>query len=467
MDITSLSSGTQNSGLISSLGVGSGLPLDDLLDQLQTSENASLQPIQAQEDTANATLSAYGTLQNSISNLQAAAQPLSNPQSFNTLQANVGGSAFTATVDGGAIAGQYDVTVDQLASAQTLVTAGQASQTISNGTGGSLTITLANGTSNTLDLTGKDTSLNGLVAAINGDSALGVSATLVNDGSASPYHLLLIAQQTGTQAAVSSISSDNANLQNLLGFTQGDTGSGVTERAASNAQLHIDGVAISSPSNTLQSAITGVTLTLQSVDADPTKLDITHDTTQATQSVQNLVTAYNSVLSTLQSLTAYDTGTQTASPLTGNPLALQVQEQLNNALDTPSSSGSLSSVFSLGLSTDPTTGQLSLNTDTFSSLLASDPTDVQNVLAGASGVGQAFQTMSDQLLQTGGAFSSATEGTKNLLSDLQAQYQQQSDNISSEMDNYRQEFTALDSMMAQMNSLSSYLTQQLAGLSNG
>jgi flagellar hook-associated protein 2 len=463
MALSAISAGSSDAATMTSLGVGSGLPLSTILDELETSEDAALQPIQDREDSINATLSAYGKLQSALSGLQTAAQTLADTSTYDTLQASASSAAFTATVGSGAVAGQYSISIDQLASAQTLVSAGQASRTAGNGTGGTITLTLADGTSHTLDLTGKDTSLGGLASAINADSSLGVSATIINDGSSSPYHLLLIARQTGTQAAVTSIGSDNASLQSILGFTQGAS-SNVTETAASNALLQIDGIDITSQSNTVENAVTGLTLDLNAVDTSPATLALTHDDTQTIQAAQGLVTAYNNVLSTLQSLTAYDATTQTGSPLTGDPLALEVQERMFDALDTPVSGGAIGSLFNLGLSTDPTSGQLSLNADTLSGLLASDPGDVQSLLGGSTGIGDAFQTVTDKLLQSGGPFSSATTSDNDMLNDLKTQYEQTSDRIDTQMDTYRQQFTALDAAMAQMNSLSTYLTQQLSGL---
>lgn len=463
MALSAISAGSSDAATMTSLGVGSGLPLGTILDELETSEDAALQPIQDREDSINATLSAYGKLQGALGDLQTAAQTLADTSTYDTLQASASSAAFTASVGSGAVAGQYSISVDQLASAQTLVSAGQASRTAGNGTGGTITVTLADGTSHTLDLTGKDTSLGGLASAINADSSLGVSATIINDGSGSPYHLLLIARQAGTQAAVTSIGSDNASLQSILGFTQGAS-SNVTETPAGNALLHIDGIAITSQSNTVDNAVTGITLDLNAVDASPATLTLTHDDTQTIQAAQGLVTAYNNVLSTLQSLTAYDATTQTGSPLTGDPLALEVQERLFDALDTPASGGAIGSLFNLGLSTDPTSGQLSLNADTLSGLLASDPEDIQSLLGGSTGIGDAFQTLTDNLLQSGGPFSSATASANGMLNDLKAQYDQTSDRIATQMDTYRQQFTALDAAMAQMNSLSTYLTQQLSGL---
>ncbi|HEX7386646.1 MAG TPA: flagellar filament capping protein FliD [Castellaniella sp.] len=449
----------------SSLGVGSGLPLGTLLTQLQTSEQASLQPIQQQEDSANATLSAYGQLQGAVTALQTAAETLTTPGTFNALKTNVSGSGFTASAASGAVAGQYSVTVEQLAKSQTLYTAGQPSATTANGTGGTLTFTLGDGTTHTLDLTGKDTSLNGLVGAINSTPGLGVSATLVNDGSASPDHLLLIANKTGIQGAVTQISSSNTNLQTMLGFGQGTT-STVTEDPAANAQLHVDGIAVTSQSNTVQDAINGVTLTLNAVNATPSTLTVAQDNTSVTQALQGFIVAYNTLQSGIQSLTAFDTSNGTGSVLTGDSLARELQGQTQNALNTFSSGGVLDSLFQMGVSSDPLTGQLSLDTTAFSQALATNPSDVQNVLGGASGVGNAMQTLTTHMLDTGGLFSNATNGLNATIKDLQSQYTEQSNRISDDIANYRSQFTALDSMVAQMNSLSTYLTQQLSSISS-
>ena len=455
---------SSNMALFSSLGVGSGLPLGTLLTQLQTSEEASLQPIQSQESTVSATLSAYGQIQSAVTALQTAAQTLTTTGIFNALQTSVTGSAFTASAGTGAVAGQYSVTVDQLAKSQTLYTSGQSSATAANGTGGTVTLTLGDGSTHTLDLTGKDTSLNGLVSAINADSSLGVSATLINDGSATPYHLLLIANKTGDQGAVKSISSNNGAVQSLLGFTQGSA-SAVTEAPAANAQLHIDGIAVTSQSNTVQNAVSGVTLTLNAVDTSPTTLSITQDNTKVTNAVQGFVAAYNTLQSTIQSLTAYDTTSNSGSVLTGDSLALQVQSQTQSALDTFLPSGTINSLFELGVSSDPTSGKLSLDTTALSQALTKDPTGVQNVLGGTGGVGNAVQTLTTNMLETGGLFSNADDSLNQTLKDLQSQYTETSNRISADIANYRQQFTALDSMVAQMNSLSTYLTQQLSGIS--
>ncbi len=113
---------SMDTSTFSSMGVGSGLPLGSLMTQLQTSENLALEPIQSQEDSLNAKISAYGKLKSAVSALQTAAQTLSSTGTFTALKTSVTGSAFTASAGSGAVAGQYSVTVDQLATAPSRTT---------------------------------------------------------------------------------------------------------------------------------------------------------------------------------------------------------------------------------------------------------------------------------------------------------------------------------------------------------
>ncbi|HUH40595.1 MAG TPA: flagellar cap protein FliD N-terminal domain-containing protein, partial [Castellaniella sp.] len=189
----------------SSIGVGSNLPLNDLLDNLRKNENNALVLIQSRQVAVQTKISAYGQLQGAVSALQKAAEAVGKPEVFGALKATTGSEAFSVTTGKTAIAGQYSIQVDTLARAQTLVAQGRTDRDVAIGSGGSVTITLANGESHAIDLTGKDTSLVGLVAALNGDPDSGVNATLVNDGTGAPHRLLLTSRSTGTESAVQSI----------------------------------------------------------------------------------------------------------------------------------------------------------------------------------------------------------------------------------------------------------------------
>src|SRR5690606_15258471 len=140
---------------VSSIGVGSGLPLEDLLRDLRNSENTALALIQSKQVTAENRLSAYGKIQSAIEAMQTAGTNLAKADTYGALKTTVSSDAFTATASTKAIAGQYNITVDTLATSQTLVTQGVTDRDAANGTGGVITFDFGDETK-TLDLTGKD-----------------------------------------------------------------------------------------------------------------------------------------------------------------------------------------------------------------------------------------------------------------------------------------------------------------------
>src|SRR5690606_39414663 len=105
---------------VSSIGVGSGLPLDQLLTDLRNSENQALALIQTRQVSAQNRLSAYGNIQSSIEALKTAAEKIGKAETLDALKTSTASEAFTASATHKAIAGQYSVQVNTLAKAQTL-----------------------------------------------------------------------------------------------------------------------------------------------------------------------------------------------------------------------------------------------------------------------------------------------------------------------------------------------------------
>lgn len=454
---------------ISSIGVGSNLPLDKLLDDLRNSENNALVAIQSKQITAQNRLSAYGKISSSIEALKAAGTAIADKNTFGALKSSVAGDGLTASASSKAIAGQYSIKVETLATSQTLVTEKQASRTAANGADGVITFTLGDGSQATLDLTGKSTSLEGLVSAINADSKLGVQATLVNDGSGTPHRLLLTSTKTGTDASVASIDvAGNDALRDIIGYGSGNPSSSISATAAAtNATIKINGIAISSQRNTITDAIDGVTLSLTKADLNATNtVTISRDDSAATKAIGAFVSAYNSLQSTIKSLTTYDVEAKKGSALTGDSLARRVQTQFQSVLNVSGSSGAIRSLSAIGINSDPKTGQLSIDNDKLTAALKDHLPDLQNLLTGENGLTKKISTIADSFLASGGLISAAKEGADRSIVDLQKQYDATSARIDSKMEVYRMQFTALDSMVAQMNSVSTYLTQQLSMLGN-
>ncbi|OZI18445.1 hypothetical protein CAL26_12005 [Bordetella genomosp. 9] len=459
---------------VTSLGSGSNLDLQGILDSLKDNEKLALVPIQNQQTLVTTQLSAYGTLQQAIETLQTAAGTLADPKTYNVTTATVvgGSTAFTVKTQPGATPAKYKVQVDQLATAEQLKSDAIGDRTAKIGTGGSITVTLADGTSKTIDVS-KDTSLNGIARAINADEKAGVTAAILTDGDGKSY-LQLTSTNTGTKAAVTKITSTNTDIQSAIGYDAAATPTGgmTQQEAAADAKATINGVQIVSGSNTLDKNIDNVTISLTDVTDGPVTVNVSTDSSGVVSAVQGFVSAYNTLQTLVTSLTKYDPTTDQGSALTGDSTTRSISSSLASAMRVlASGTDTLRTIQDLGITTSPDDGTLVLNLNTIDSnnlhslndSLSSNPKDVGDIL---TALGTSVGTAIKGILGTNGLLSNRTAGLTETKKSLQDQYDSVSDRIDADIANLRAQFVQLDSFVAQMNSTSSYLTQQFAALSN-
>ena len=461
---------------ISSIGVGSGLPLDQLLNDLRTTERQSLTLIQQRTVKEQSRLSANGTLKSGIEALKTAAEALGKADTYGAMKTSVSGEAFTASAGTGAIAGSYRVNVTGLAQSQSLRSetgVDTTDTTLVTGAGTvSIAVELADGTTTTLEVDAADASLEGIIKAFNDNTEVGVGATVVNNGAETGGNFLLMnAKGTGTQAAISNITitgdgtTDVTTLQNVLGYegTAAANGSGMMEAsAAQNATVEINGIAVTSQTNTLEGAIEGVTLNLTKDDAGEQTLTVSRDDAVTKKAVEELVNKYNGLLTSIGSLTAYNTETNKGAALSGDSLARRVQSEVRSALNVAVEGLNLSQ---LGITTDYKTGKLSIDSSKLDTALKDNLPRVQELFSGTGGISERMTAVTDQFVRDGGIISTTTDSINNNIRKLGEQYDSASERIDNKMEIYRRQFTQLDTMMARMNSTSAYLTQQLSMLS--
>ena len=346
---------------ITNLGSVSGLPLEKILTDLAAANDKALQRYDTRATSYQARINAYSQLQSALEAVQKSAATLGKLETMAAMTGSVtGGNALTATVGEGAAAGQYSIEVKNLAIAQGLRSGAVADRTAKNGDTGTFEIELTNGTKRTIDLKG-DTSLNGIVKAINADDKAGVRATVLNDGNGNNY-LMLTAKDTGVQASVKNITvTGDQSLKNILGFSTAADGttSGMTQTKAKDAELVINGLTVKSGSNNVSKVIDGVTLNL--TDTTPTdkpiQLKLEADVSVATKAVQDFVKTYNALQTTIKGLTAYNPkepdDTKKASPLTGDGTTRSIQSAVSSVLSGALGSGNVKSLADLGITTDP------------------------------------------------------------------------------------------------------------------
>jgi flagellar hook-associated protein 2 len=153
--------------------------------------------------------------------------------------------------------------------------------------------------------------------------------------------------------------------------------------------------------------------------------------------------------------------------LTGDATVRSIQSDLASSLRVLTGSGDINTIQDLGITTDTTSkdGLLTVDDDMLSAALTSHPADVQNILGGTGGLGDLMSTTTTDMLSSSGMLQSRTDGLNQTAKSLQDNYDNASDRIDADIANLRARFVALDAFVAQMNSTSTYLTQQFASLS--
>ncbi|MGV2864324.1 flagellar filament capping protein FliD [Achromobacter sp. ESBL13] len=454
---------------ITNLGSVSGLPLEKILSDLQDAETKKLEVYTTRAQSYQTRIDAYSQLQSALEALQSSAAVLGKTETMAAIKGSVtGGSALTATVAAeGAVAGQYTIEVKNLARAQSLQSSAVADRTAKNGATGTFEIELADGTKRTIDLK-DDTSLNGIVKAINADDKAGLRATVINDGNGNNF-LMLTARDTGEKASVKSITvNGDQSLKDILTFSTdaGGVTSGMTATKGQDAEVIINGIAVKSGSNNISTAIDGITLNLaEKTDADkPITLKLEADTTVASKAVQDFVTKYKTLQTTIKNLTSFDAKASTNQPLTGDGTTRSIQSALSGALQGVLGSGTLKSMADLGITTDATARELKLDTTKLTKALTENPADVTKLLTGENGLAKNIDAALKDVLGSTGSLKTRKDGLAKSITAVDAQKARAKASSDAEIQRMRAQFVALDTFYMKMQSTGSYLTQQFEAM---
>ncbi|MGI9309781.1 MAG: flagellar filament capping protein FliD, partial [Gammaproteobacteria bacterium] len=269
---------------ITSTGIGSGLDIAGLVQQLVAAEAAPVSTRIAQKEARVQTkLSAFGSLKSALSDFRDQLDKMRTAKSFLTRSATSGNEdLFSVSVSESALPATYSVDVTQLAQTQKLTSGTFSDKDTVVGTG-TLTITVGSAAFN-IDVTAENNTLAGIRDSINGAlDNTGVSATIVNADAGS--YLILTGENTG---AANSMTVTQAGGDGGLAALEYDPGAGLkslTESiAAQDALVKIDGFDVLSSTNKITGAVDGVTLDLLQADPGfPASLQIDNDTDAVTQ----------------------------------------------------------------------------------------------------------------------------------------------------------------------------------------
>jgi flagellar hook-associated protein 2 len=454
---------------ITSAGIGSGLDVSGLVSQLVASERAATDTrLQAAQTKAQSQISALGTFRSVLADFQTAAQALRDGGATTLAATSSNTDLLTATASKTASAGSYNVQVVQLAQASKLASAAYASSSTALGTG---TLHISVG-SNSFDVAIGDSAntLAGIRDAINNASDnKGVQASLLNTSDGVRLTLTSTATGAANALGVSVTDSSGAAISpagsglDALAYTSGNQQlSQVT--AAQDAQIKIDGYNFSSGTNIFSDAIAGVSFTATKADPNTTfAVNVGLDQNAVQTAAQTFVTKFNILNATIATYTRYDPTTKTAAALLGDPVALSLSQQMRSALTSAVGTGNVQTLSQLGITTG-TDGSLSLDSTKFLAAVQSDPSTVANVL-GKDGFGGKISNLADSYLDASdGRITAETDGANAQLKDISKQQDDLNTRMAAVQARYLAQFTALDTLVAQMKNTGTYLTQQLANL---
>jgi flagellar hook-associated protein 2 len=391
---------------ISSLGVGSGLDIASIVEQLVASEAVPKETLlNAREAELQAELSAVGTFKAALSSFQDTFSSLSTATAFRQATAASSDSGvFTASASGEAIPGSYSIEVTDLAQAHKLASKAFTNTTDTVGTGdltfrfGTYDSDLNTFTANpertieSITIDGTNNSLEGIRDAINA-ADIGVSASIVNDGSG--YRLMFKSDSTGADNSIEITVNDtgDGNHLNDSGLSQlafdptaagVGTGKNLTQTsAAQDASFSIDGLLMTRSTNDVTGAIEGVNLTLKGeTSGTPALLTVSAITSTASNNVQAFVNAYNELETSLDQLTGYNATTDQAGALLGDSLVNGALNGIRNLItgSITGLSGQYTSLAQLGISFQAD-GSLELDASTLNQALEDDPDAVARVFA--------------------------------------------------------------------------------------
>ncbi|MBT8098092.1 MAG: flagellar filament capping protein FliD [Gammaproteobacteria bacterium] len=451
---------------IISSGIGSGLDVSGIVSQLVAAEGQPAeQRILRGEAAAQSKLSAYGSLKATLSEFR---DQLDIMKDLNQFLARKASSAnedlFTVSADTTALPASYAVEVVQLASAQKLTSGAFADADTAIGTG-TLQIDVG-GNAFSLEITEDNNTLAGIRDAINAASDnSGVAATIVNADAGS--YLILSGDKTGEASTITVTQADGDGGLAALEYDPPNGLNSLNETsAAQDALIRVDGFDVTSDNNSIAGAINGVTIDLvQSAAGTTETLTIANDTDEVRRTINEFVESYNQLITTFDSLSAYDAENQVGGPLLGDASLRSIRDQLRREMSVSiaEASATFGTLREIGIETE-LNGQMSVVEEDLTEVLNNDFTSVGQLFASNAGFAVRLFDVVDGFLSDEGILTTRTEGLTKTIETYTEQRDSLNERLAALETRLLRQFNAMDALVAQLSNTSSFLTQQLASL---
>lgn len=446
------------------VSAATNLDVNSLVSQLMTVERYPLTVLDQKEASYQAKISAYGTIRSALASLQSATQTLTQASTFKNLSVTSSNTGVVSgTASASATTGAYSVEVTQLAKYNTLrSTAAYTAMgdTLNHGT---LAIKVGTGSAINVTIDSSNNTLLGVRNAIN-NSGAGVTASIVNDGT--NQRLLLTSNTSGSAGAVTVTATDSGS-GGAFALSGLDSASLDPVQAADDAKFKVNGLSITRSSNTVTDVVPGLTLNLSQTGS--AAISVAGNNAGIITAAQAFVTAYNAVVSQNSSLSAYDASSETPSILTGDSTLRSIQNKLGSLVNSSVSGigGDLSRLSSVGISLQKD-GTLKLDSAKFTLALNNPDNDVASLFTqttpGNKGLAVQFNDWLTSVTGTSGTIANRINGITSSIDGLDDQRDRLNTRLALIETRYRTQFSALDSLISNMNTTSTFLEQQLSAL---
>ncbi|MCK9817266.1 flagellar filament capping protein FliD [Pseudomonas sp. MAFF 302046] len=467
------------SPIVPSTGLGSGLNISGIVEALVNADKAAKQgQITRATATNTASISGIAKLQSLLATFQTTIKTLGStttPQFNGFAATTTNDKAVTGTATNTAVAGTYVVKVTNLATSSKVASAAFAGGTTSAIPTGDLKIS-QNGTDYNLSVKSGAT-LQSVRDSINSDSALkgaGISANIVTDSFGSRLVLGSTTTGAGSDISVSGIAGLEIDGTALMGDTPTATSSGAIGSVALDAKYSVDGLALTSSKNTIDKAVSGLTLNLVAADSVGTTITVAANTDGLKASIQKFVDAYNAVangITALTKATVNDDGTTTAAAMTGDALPRSILAEIRKPLSEVGAGTTLTVLAQLGITTNQKTGALDFDTTKYATAMNDKKlgSEVQEMFTGDNGLLARMDSATKQFTQGATptqesiltARSKALSVTKNRLTADQEALDRRIETLTSVL---TKKYAAMDTLVGQLKATASNITSMFEAL---
>ena len=373
--------------------------------------------------------------------------------------------------------------------------------------GTAMTLKVTNGTiDHYVNIDAGSDNLTDIASALN-SANLGLTATVAGDAGA--YYLTVqgdadvvgsdfaIATYTGTVTSdTSSPTTVSYGLFNstsvsiykpTTAISSGKNYWGTTLQSAQDAYLTVDGISITSSSNTVTDAVPGVTLSLvaangtyssSTVSGTAASIRLATDTSLAKAKITAFVTAYNDAMTLMDEVTNPKSTLETyGATLVGNSTIRSLRDTIRTFTidDSSTTSGSLSALRDIGIEID-TAGKLTLKETTLDSVLASSYSDVITMLTGDQEALSEYDTTTDagisgdlsrsifKMIASYGTVSVESRNASTRIIKYQDDLAALEERMKKLLERYTQQFATMDSIVGNTKSTQTGLTSSFDGL---